>query len=160
MQKQCSDHPTPLIACRQCDLLCGRSLLRTGGLLPPLWRPLYRNAPDSLNRTLSLSLAAMMLFIIANVYPILGIEVQGIRNITNLYGAVDSLWNRDMFMISALVFVTTILVPAIELTVMIYLLMPLCLGRTPRGIAPILRLLQSIKPGEWLRCSCWGPHRW
>ena len=138
----------PFIACRECDLLLREIPLSPNGVAccRRCGAPLYRNAPDSLNRTLSLSLAAMLLFIIANVYPILGIEVQGIRNVTNLYGAVHSLWNREMFMISALVFVTTILVPAIQLTVMIYLLVPLCLGQTPRGIAPILRLLQGIKP--------------
>lgn len=49
-------------------------------------------------------------------------------------------------MIALLVFSTTILIPAIELTMMIYLLLPLCLRRKPPGIALNLRILQGIKP--------------
>ncbi|MFZ4438418.1 MAG: paraquat-inducible protein A [Syntrophales bacterium] len=138
----------PLIACRECDLL-----LREIPLFPNdvascrgCGAQLYRNKPNSLNRTLVFSLTAAILFIIANAYPILGIEIQGTRNATNLYGAVYSLWNHEMRMISFLVFATTILIPAIELTMMIYLLLPLCLRRKPPGIALNLRILQGIKP--------------
>jgi paraquat-inducible protein A len=138
----------PLIACRECDLLLREIALSPAGVAccPCCGASLYRNIPDSLNRTLALSLTAITLFIIANVYPILGIEIQGTRNVTNLYGAVCSLWIQEMLMISCLVCVTTILVPAIELTMMIYLLLPLCLRRIPPGIPLILRILQSIKP--------------
>lgn len=141
-------HPKPLIACHECDLL-----LREIPLLPGstaccsgCGAPLYRNSPGSLDRTLALVLAATVLFIIANAYPILGIEIQGSRNATNLFGAVHSLWNQNMRMISLLVFVTTILVPAIELSMMIGLLLPIRLKRIPAGIPLILRILQSIKP--------------
>ena len=138
----------PLIACRECDLLLREIPLSTNGVAccRCCGAPLYRNTPDSLNRTLVFSLTAATLFIIANVYPILGIEIQGTRNATNLYGAVRSLWNHEMRIISSLVCVTTILVPAIELTMIIYLLLPLCLRRIPPRIALILRILQSIKP--------------
>jgi paraquat-inducible protein A len=107
---------------------------------------LYRNSPDSLDRTLALVLAASILFIIANIYPILGIEIQGSHNATNLYGAVSALWDQGMRPISFLVFITTILIPAIELSMMIYLLLPLRLQHVPAGIPLILRILQSIKP--------------
>ena len=139
---------SPFIACRECDLLLREIPLGPKGVAccPCCGAPLYRNTPDSLNRTLSLSLTAMTFFILANVYPILGIEIQGIRNATSLFGAVRALWHEDMFMISFLVGVTTILVPAVEIAMLIYLLAPLCLRRSPPGIAPILRVLQAIKP--------------
>lgn len=141
-------HPKPLIACRECDLLLREIPLLPGGIAccRCCGAPLYRNSPDSLDRTLALVLAAAVLFLIANVYPILGIEIQGTRNATNLYGAVRALWDQDMRSISFLVFITTILVPAIELSMMIYLLLPLRLQRIPAGIPLILRTLQSIKP--------------
>lgn len=138
----------PLIACHECDLLQrevplapGETALcrRCGGIL-------YRNAPDSLNRTLAFSLAAAVMFIIANIFPIIGIELQGNRSALNLLGAVRSIWNQEMQSIALLVLVTTILIPAFELTMMIYLLLPLKLRRTPAGIAVILRVLQSIRP--------------
>lgn len=91
-------------------------------------------------------MAAAILFIIANIYPILGIEIQGNRNATNLYGAVHSLWNQDMHTIASLVCVTTILIPTVELATMIYLLLPFRLGWVPSGIPLILRMLDVIKP--------------
>lgn len=143
-----AEHPKPLIACRECDLLLREISLLPGGIAccRCCGAPLYRNSPDSLDRTLALVLAATLLFIIANIYPILGIEIQGTRNATNLYGAVHALWNQEMHSISLLVFITTILVPAIELSMMIYLLLPIRLLRIPAGIPLILRVLQSIKP--------------
>ena len=141
-------HPKPLIACRECDLLLREIPLLPGGTAccRCCGAALYRNSPDSLDRTLALVLAATVLFIIANVYPIMGIEIQGTRNATNLYGAVHALWDQEMRSISFLVFMTTILLPAIELSMMIYILLPIKLQLLPAGIPLILRILQSIKP--------------
>ena len=143
-----SVHPKSLVACRECDLLLREIPLLPGGVACCCCcgAALYRNTPGSLARTLALTLAAAILFIVANVYPILGIEIQGVRNATNLCGAVYSLWNQEMRMISSLVCITTILIPAIELIMMIYLLLPLNLQRVPPGISLILRILHSIKP--------------
>ena len=141
-------HHKALIACRECDLLLREIELLPGGIAccRCCGAALYRNSPGSLDRTLALVLAATVLFIMANVYPILGIEIQGARNATNLYGAVVTLWDQEMHSISLLVFITTILVPAIEITMMVYLLLPLRLQYKPAGIPLILRMLQSIKP--------------
>jgi paraquat-inducible protein A len=139
---------TQLVACHECDLLLEEIPLLPGGVAVCCCcgATLYRNTPYSLQRTLAFALAAAILFILANVYPILGIEIQGVRNATNLYGAVQVLWNQEMRMISALVALTTILVPSIQLVTMIYLLMPLTLGRKPPGISQIMRTLHVIKP--------------
>jgi paraquat-inducible protein A len=140
--------PTPLVACHECDLLLKEIPLRPGGVAVCCCcgASLYRNTPDSLQRTLAFTLAAAILFIIANVYPILGIEIQGSRNATNLIGAVRALWNQDMHLISSLVAVTTVLIPSIELATMTYLLLPLAVQLRPPGIAMIMRILHVIKP--------------
>jgi paraquat-inducible protein A len=139
---------TQLVACHECDLLLKEIPLLTGGVAVCCCcgASLYRNTPYSVQRTLAFSLAAAILFIIANVYPILGIEIQGSRNATNLFGAVRSLWNQEMHMISSLVAFTTILVPSIELVTMTYLLLPLSLQRKPPGIALIMHVMHIIKP--------------
>jgi paraquat-inducible protein A len=140
--------PTPLVACHECDLLLKEIPLKPGGVAVCCCcgASLYRNTPESLQRTLAFTLTALILFIIANVYPILGIEIQGVRNATNLYGAVQSLWNQEMRLISSLVGITTILIPSLELATMSYLLLPLVLRHKPVGIAQIMRVLHVIKP--------------
>lgn len=93
-----------------------------------------------------MTLASAILYLIANSFPILGINLQGNGNAVTLLQAVHDLWNQDMHIVSSLTFITAILVPALELGMMLYLLTPLCLGRVPVGVSLIMRLLQTIKP--------------
>ncbi|MFZ2951046.1 MAG: paraquat-inducible protein A [Desulfuromonadaceae bacterium] len=141
-------HPAQFIICHDCDLLqreiplkrgCAASCRRCGAVL-------YRNATDSIDRTLAYTLAAAVLFVIANVYPLFAIEVQGARSVINLLGAVRSLWSQEMQFISLLVFLTTILIPALELVTMTYLLLPLKFRRVPAGYTHFLRMMQIVEP--------------
>lgn len=137
-----------LVACHECGLLLREIALPPGGtaVCCCCGATLYRNSPDSIRRTLALTLAAAVFFILANSYPILGIEIQGNRNAATLAGAVQALWHQQMYSISSLVCITAILVPALELSLLLYLLVPLQLQRQPPGIPLILRLITAIKP--------------
>jgi paraquat-inducible protein A len=142
------NHPAQLIVCHDCDLLqreiplkpgCAASCSRCGAVM-------YRNSTDSIDRTLAYTLAAAVLFVIANVFPLFAIELQGSRSAINLLGAVRSLWDQQMQFISLLVFLTTILIPALELITMTYLLLPLKFRRVPAGYPHFLRMMQIVKP--------------
>jgi paraquat-inducible protein A len=137
-----------LVACHECDLLLREIDLKSGhtAACPRCGATLYRKTTESLSRTLAICLAAALFFLIANIYPILGIESRGNGNATNLYGAVSSLWDQEMHFISLLVFVTAIIIPALELSLLIYLLLPLRLGLVPPGLSLIMRFLQNIEP--------------
>lgn len=137
-----------LTACHECDLLQREPNLPPGGVArcPRCSAVLFRHIPDSIDRGLAFTLGAAFLFIIANLFPIVGLEVQGIANATSLYGAVEAIWKNDMEVVAALVFITTILIPAVELSLMLYVLLPVKLGQVPQGLAPILRVLQSVRP--------------
>jgi len=140
--------PPPVLACHECDLL-QREIRLAPGRVAQCSRcgaELYRAAHNSVSHTLAFSLAAAVLFLIANVNPIVGLEMQGTRNATNLLGAVHTIWEQGMPAVATLVFLTTFLLPAIELSAMIYLLLPLKLGKIPPGLPAIMRILQVIKP--------------
>lgn len=107
---------------------------------------LYRSSPRSLDNSLAFALAAAVLFVIANIYPLLGIEIQDNPNATHLFGAVRYLWNHEMHLISSLVFVTAIVIPGLEIAMIVYLLLPLRFRVVPAGLPLILRVLQNIKP--------------
>jgi len=141
-------YPAQLIACHDCDLLqreiplkrgCAASCSRCGAVL-------YRNATDSIDRTLAYTVTASVLFVIANMFPIFAIEVQESRSAITLADAVRSLWDQQMQPISLLVFLTTILIPALELVTMTYLLLPLKFRRIPAGYTFILRMMQIVAP--------------
>jgi paraquat-inducible protein A len=137
-----------VLACHECDLLQWEVRLPPGHIARccRCGAELYRAAHNSVVHTLAFSLAAVVFFIIANVNPIVGLEIQGSRNATNLLGAVHTIWDQGMHSVAILVFMTTFLLPAIELTAMIYLLLPLKMGKTPVGLPAIMRILQSVKP--------------
>jgi len=107
---------------------------------------LYRAAHRSIDHTFAFTLTAIVLLILANVFPIIGLEIQGTRNDTTLISAVHTLWNQEMGLVAALVLMTTFLVPAVELGVMFHLLLALKLGRVPAGFTVIMRILQSVNP--------------
>jgi paraquat-inducible protein A len=137
-----------LTACHECDLLQRKPILPSGGIAccRRCKAVLFRRTPNSLDRALAYTLGAAILFIIANMFPIVGLEVQGNANATSLYGAVESIWKNDMEGVASLVFATTILIPAVEISLMLYVLVPLKFGRLPGEMSAILRILQSVRP--------------
>lgn len=137
-----------LIACHECDLLQREVHLPLGGIVRcgRCGAELYRSHPDSFERTLALTTCAILLFIIANSFPIIGLKLQGQVIDTTLFYTVQTLWNEDMKSIGVLVFMTTIVMPALELLALTYLLLPLRLGYAPAHFAVVFRVLQVAKP--------------
>ena len=137
-----------LIACHECDLLqqtaplAKNMIARCRQCLAILDRPL----DDNLDRPLAYVLAAAVLFIIANLFPIVGLELQGQTTAATLFGTSQSLYQQDMGLLAALVFFTTILVPALQLSAMAYVLILLRIGRRPRFLPIALRVLQAVRP--------------
>src|SRR2546428_3221816 len=139
---------TSLIACHECDLLQREIVLPPGGTArcSRCGAVLYRNKPDSLDRTLAFTVGAAMLFILANVFPVVGLEAQGTRISTTLFGTVRTLHDQDMTSVAALVFVTTILMPMLNVGAMLYMLLPIKLGIVPKGLPAMFRLVQTVRP--------------
>ncbi|HYE35612.1 paraquat-inducible protein A [Methylocaldum sp.] len=137
-----------LCACHECDLLQRKVPLapgqsarcrRCGALL-------YHSPGNTLDRTLAFAVAAFILFLVANLYPILGLTIQGKHTEATLLGAVLELQKQGMGMMAGLVLFTTIIVPAMELMGLLYVLLPLKLNRTLRGQAAVFRLIQVLRP--------------
>ena len=140
--------PPSLVACPDCDLLnrldgpAAATLLcaRCGAVL-------RRHRPDSIDRTLALVVAALLLFALANAFPFLAMQTGGLVQETTLLSGVHELWRQDLRLLAALVFCTCVLVPAAQLTGLVTILLPLRLGRRPSpGAARILRLVQAAAP--------------
>jgi len=137
-----------LIACHECDLLQQLKPPPPGGAArcPRCGAVLYRSKRDSLNRTLALSLAGLILFAVANAFPFLAFEMQGQITQTRLFTGVWDLYQQGMWGLAGLVLFTTIIAPAAQLTLMLYVLVPLKFGRAPRHLAGVFRLLHRLTP--------------
>jgi paraquat-inducible protein A len=135
-------------ACPDCDLLqhCpppphgGATLCcRCAAVLIPRRR-------DSFDTTLALALAAAIMLALANAFPIVTLSVQAQQVTTTLIDTVAVLWQYDMPILAAVVAFTTILAPALEACLAIYVL--LHLRATPAGSrhpAYALRMFRSVE---------------
>jgi paraquat-inducible protein A len=137
-----------LLACHECDLLQQEAPLAPGDTArcARCGAVLYRNQPDGLDRTLAYTLGAAVLFVVANAFPIVGLEVSGHRTSTTLFSTVRTLHDQDMTIVAGLIFVTTILMPAVHISALLYMLLPLKLGRVPRGLPAVFRLVHAVRP--------------
>lgn len=140
-------NPT-LIACRECDLVQRRIALSRFGvaLCPRCGATLYRSHFHSIEHTLALTAGAIVFFVIANAFPIVGLQMQGQVIETTLFNTVRVLYGEHSRPLAALVFVTAIAMPALELMALIYALLPLRMGRVPPYYVYVLRMLQVVQP--------------
>ncbi|MEE8234385.1 MAG: paraquat-inducible protein A, partial [Gammaproteobacteria bacterium] len=137
-----------LIACYECDKLYRYEAIPAGskancyhcGAL------LYRHIPNSLDRSLALYLSALILFIIANVFPFLSLELGGrvVENI--LLSGAWNLYQQGMGDLGLLIFFTSFTFPLFVILGMLYLLVPIRFGFVPPVMGLVYRVVKAIIP--------------
>jgi paraquat-inducible protein A len=137
-----------LTQCHECGLLQRNPPLPVGGAACCVrcGHTLHKNQPESLDRTLSLTLAGIVLFVVANSFPFLSFQMQGQTTETTLFTGVKDLYQQGMWGLSAVVFFTSILAPGIQLALLMIVLVPLKLNRMPRGFPTLFRYVETLAP--------------
>jgi len=148
MQKKAANFLNSVVACDECDLVQHPIPLHDGGwaLCRSCEGPLYYRAQGGLDRAFAFALGALVLFLVANAYPIIELEIQGNRISSSLYGAIEQLWHQHMRILAALIAATTIVLPTMELVIMLSILFALRRGATPVGMSLLLRVLHEVRP--------------
>ena len=138
-----------LIACHECDLL-HRIPVREGSRCVSRCRRcnamLHRGVENSVDRTLALTFAGLILFIVANSFPFLAFKLQGQETQTTLISGVMGLYEEGKWEIALLVLLTTIVVPLTQLLLQLYIYLPLKFNRIPWFLAPVFRFAGSLQP--------------
>ena len=137
-----------LIACHECDLLHRIDGLPEGGtsICSRCGAILVSHKRDSLDRSLALTLTGLILFVMANAYPILEIKSGSLYQATTIFGSVEILFNAGMWQIALLVFLTALFFPFLELVSRLSILIPLKMNKKPRNVSFIMSFMQSINP--------------
>ncbi len=73
-------------------------------------------------RALAFTLTGVILFLVSNLFPFLGLEVGGLRQETTLLSGVQALFEREQTLLAVLVLGTIFLMPLLELLGLSYLL--------------------------------------
>src|ERR1700723_224924 len=132
---------TSLIACQHCDLLQRIPELEPGASArcPRCNKELWRRREDSLNRTLALTLGAVLLYMIANSVPMLGLTIVGRDASTTVIGGAQHLWDNGQKIVGVLVLFTAVIAPALQIGLMLAIVFGGMRARPPRWVGKILR---------------------
>lgn len=137
-----------LTACPECGLLQRNPTLPPHGYAECVrcGAVLHRDRPDSLNRTLALTVAGLVLFAIANSFPFLAFEMRGQSTQTTLLTGVGELYRGGNWFIATAVLFTSVLAPGLELALLLLVLIPLVLQRMPAWLPRLFRWVRTLAP--------------
>ena len=147
-----------LIACHECDLLHQRHPLPPGGTARCIrcGAKLYSRKRNSIDRVLALTIAGLVLFCVANVYPLLTFRLEAQVQETTLISGVIALYDQGMWIVAGVVFLTSILVPLLQLTGMLYVILPLKLNQRPWALPFFFRVIRGFRPWGMLEVFMLG----
>ncbi len=137
-----------LIACPDCDLLQIVPPLQPGGKArcPRCGKLVARSKPDSLNRTTALTVAAGIAFIVANVWPMMGLSAVGRTSSTTVISGVEQMWLQGEAITALLVGFCVILAPAVQISFMLALLLAIRRSPAPAWAGELLRWFEFHQP--------------
>ena len=105
---------TELIACHECDTIQRISDLAPGrkARCSCCGAVVARHPEGGLDRPIALYVAASILFVLANAFPFLTLEIQGREEVTTIMGASWALYKLGMGELAVVVLITSVLGPA------------------------------------------------
>jgi paraquat-inducible protein A len=112
--------------------------------------PLARNKPNSLARTLAFSLSALLLYIPANILPIMTFEYYGASEPTTVWSGVVALAKSGMWLVAGIVFMASIVVPLVKLAALFFLTLSVRTGRGGRWRTQLYRAIKIAGPWAML----------
>ena len=135
-----------LLACPHCDLLQRLPALEPGesARCPRCNEELWRRKEESLQRPLALTIAAALLYVVANAVPMLGLTVVGREAFTTVFGGAEHLWNAGWRSVAVLVFFTAVVAPGLQIGMMLAILVGAQWKRPRRWVGTLLRFHPRI----------------
>jgi paraquat-inducible protein A len=107
---------------------------------------LYRTNAGGVDTAIALALTALLLFIIANAYPLVAFTVNGTTRMATLTGAVLGLYDQGYAALAVLVAFTAVLVPLAQILTFLYVLVPVRMGLRAPGREALFRVLAAVRP--------------
>ncbi|NGY04685.1 paraquat-inducible protein A [Solimonas terrae] len=137
------------IVCEHCDVVYQRADLarKQTALCVRCGAELYRGPTMQLQTMLALVVTSLVVFVIANVYPLVAMDMHGVENHSTLLGAIGAAWNTGVGSIAVLAALTVFLFPLTQILLLGYLLGSLLiLHRKPFGFIDIMHALRLMRP--------------
>lgn len=139
-------------ACNTCGLVQRIELLRPG-MVARCARcafTLERRKTNSRSRTAALALGAFILYWPANLLPIVSTTYWGKHQTTTIFDGIQTLFEHGSYAIAALVFLTSILSPALKILGLLFISLMASPARSPRFRAWTFKTIEAIGPWNML----------
>jgi len=146
------------MACHDCDLIQRLPHLSEPGTVQCVrcGAVLHQKKRNSIERTLSWTLAGLVLFGIANSFPFLAFKLEAQVRQTTLLTGIEELYAQGMPELSLIVLLTTVLVPLGQMLCMLYILLPLKFNFIPRGLPRVFRFVRHLAPWSMMEVFMLG----
>ncbi|HED34495.1 MAG TPA: paraquat-inducible protein A [Gammaproteobacteria bacterium] len=141
-----------LIICHACDALQKIPEMHPGNAADCACcgSRLFRWPKGGLDRPLALIFTSLLLFIIANLYPILTLHIAGIESATTLTGAALIFVQQDRFVLASVVWFSSVLIPGFVITGLLYVLTSARYRRNWHYVKPVLTHVSRLLPWEMM----------
>src|SRR6266404_2501889 len=142
----------PVIVCPACDLAHRLTTAPASGRgqCARCRAPLQRRENASIDSAIALAVCALVLLLLSNAYPLVAMQVNGSSRDTTLIGAAVGLYAQGFKSLAALVFLTTVVAPLLQIVSLLYVLIPLRGGRRAFGRNTVLRMLTRVRPWSFM----------
>ena len=136
------------VACPACDLLQHVPPLAPGAKArcPRCAETLASRPADPLDRPLALTVAAAIVFIIANTQPLMGLEAVGRQASTTILGGAYEMWVQGRELTAMVVAFCVVIAPAGYIAFMLIVLLAVRRPPAPHWVAELLRWADFMKP--------------
>jgi len=136
------------VACPGCDLLQRLPLLPPGGKARcgRCGEVLARRPSDPINRPLALTLAAAIVFIIANTSPLMGLSAVGRQASTTIVGGAYEMWLEGRELTAVIVAFCVVIAPAAYIAFMLTVLLAIRRPPAPAWVGELMRWADFMQP--------------
>jgi paraquat-inducible protein A len=146
------------IICEHCDSVYDAVPLKKGESAYCLrCRAILDRGPRmSVEQMLALSIAAGIMFIFANVFPVISISLQGLHNEVTLWGSVEALAQGRITLIALVAALAIIFAPALQIALLFWVLVHAQQGVIAPGFKSCMRALEHLRPWSMLEVCLLG----
>jgi paraquat-inducible protein A len=146
------------IICEHCDSLYAAFPLKKGEstYCVRCRAVLDRGRRMSIEQLLALSIAAGIMFIFANVFPVISISLQGLHNEVTLWGSVQALAQGRITLIALVAGLAIIFAPAMQIALLFWVLVHAQRGEVAPGFKSCMRALEHLRPWSMLEVCLLG----
>ncbi len=147
-----------LVACHECDLLHEKVVLEVGAVARCVRcnATLYVKKNNSIDQSLAVGVAALIMFVIANCFPFLQISVSGITQSMSIVSAVFALSSEGLWTLALVSFGFILLFPFARMAGLLYILIPLRFNKRLPGIELVYRSIVYLSPWSMMEIYLFG----